>query len=322
MPKKLNLKNKRFGRLTVIKESGHSNGRRKLVLWLCKCDCGNESVVIGDNLVRGHTQSCGCYRNEKVNERRRLDLAGQKFGYLTVMKDVGNNKEGRSQWLCRCKCGNEVVVLGYRLIHGHTKSCSCLSRETTSKRSRKNIIGQKFGRLTVVEFSCVRDEASYWLCKCDCGNECVVVCRSLTGGNTKSCGCLHREVVSGENNHWWIKDRSKLISSLKYQVMYSFEYNQWRKQIFERDGCVCQRCGGNKGGNLHAHHIIPFKKIINHYSVSTIEEAKNCDLLFDIDNGVTLCGKCHMWIHSNKNMNKKFIRGFGTRGRVQKIWDY
>ena len=127
---------------------------------------------------------------------KRLDLVGKKFGYLTVMKDVGNNKEGRSQWLCRCKCGNEVTILGYRLINRITKSCGCYRSEMISKRSRRSLIDQKFGRLTVVEFSCVKDESSYWLCKCDCGNECVIVCHSLTSGNTKSCGCLHSEITS------------------------------------------------------------------------------------------------------------------------------
>ncbi len=194
MPKRLDLVGQKFGRLVVLKYV--NNDKCGNARWLCRCDCGNELIIVGGNLVGGYTQSCGCYRSDRISKIRRSDLIGQKFGYLIVVKDVGNNKAGRSQWLCQCKCGNEVIILGHRLISGVTKSCGCYRSEMISKRSRKNLIGQKFGKLTVAEFSYVRDEASYWLCKCNCGNECIVVCRSLTSNNTKSCGCLHKEITS------------------------------------------------------------------------------------------------------------------------------
>lgn len=50
---------------------------------------------------------------------------GNTYGYLTVIARAENTKEGRAQWLCRCKCGNEVVVLGKHLRSGNTKSCGC-----------------------------------------------------------------------------------------------------------------------------------------------------------------------------------------------------
>lgn len=50
-----------FGKLTVISVVENSiAGKRK---WLCKCECGNTSVVFGGNLTRGHTTSCGCHRD-------------------------------------------------------------------------------------------------------------------------------------------------------------------------------------------------------------------------------------------------------------------
>jgi hypothetical protein len=42
MGRKLSLKDKKFGRLTVIKEFGNDGTKHKRVLWLCRCDCGNE----------------------------------------------------------------------------------------------------------------------------------------------------------------------------------------------------------------------------------------------------------------------------------------
>ena len=51
-----------FGRLTVIRVDGRDN--RGKPLWLCKCDCGNETHVNRQHLIRGQTSSCGCYRRE------------------------------------------------------------------------------------------------------------------------------------------------------------------------------------------------------------------------------------------------------------------
>lgn len=58
----VDLTNKRFGRLTVIKLVGSKN---KKIFWLCKCDCGNEKEVQSHHLTSGHTTSCGCYNKER-----------------------------------------------------------------------------------------------------------------------------------------------------------------------------------------------------------------------------------------------------------------
>lgn len=56
------LTGQRFGRLTVL---GRSQDRPSgLTVWHCRCDCGNEIDAIGNNLKRGHTKSCGCFRIE------------------------------------------------------------------------------------------------------------------------------------------------------------------------------------------------------------------------------------------------------------------
>ena len=55
---------------------------------------------------------------------------------------------------------------------------------------RTDLTGQRFGRLTVVEISEIKDGNVFWLCRCDCGNMTVVTRRNLQSGNTRSCGCL------------------------------------------------------------------------------------------------------------------------------------
>lgn len=62
--RKIELVGRKFGHLTVVAESGKTkSGSYK---WLCKCDCGNESVVASGNLIKGHTTSCGCKRVEAM----------------------------------------------------------------------------------------------------------------------------------------------------------------------------------------------------------------------------------------------------------------
>ena len=63
------------------------------------------------------------------------------------------------------------------------------------------MIGEKFGRLTVVESNGHRTKPSgqkynVWLCKCDCGNDTIVSVHKLRTGSTKSCGCIRRENLS------------------------------------------------------------------------------------------------------------------------------
>lgn len=92
----------RFGKLTVIRRvEGTQSNRARADSWLCRCDCGNESVVLGSNLVRGHTKSCGCI---KLN-----DLTGQHIGSLTVLgrsdKYATRGKRRVRLWECKCDCG-------------------------------------------------------------------------------------------------------------------------------------------------------------------------------------------------------------------------
>lgn len=62
----INLTGKKFGYLTVIKESGRNSQNRRM--YLCSCECGNTKVISGDNLRHNRTKSCGCLSKE-VNSK-------------------------------------------------------------------------------------------------------------------------------------------------------------------------------------------------------------------------------------------------------------
>ena len=63
----------------------------------------------------------------------------------------------------------------------------------------KDLIGQKFNKLTVIEKVIDEKGKTKWRCKCDCGNEKIIRGDSLRSGHTKSCGCLQREHASQLN---------------------------------------------------------------------------------------------------------------------------
>lgn len=121
----------------------------------------------------------------------RRDLTGQRFGRLTVIKEAGRSKQGHCLWLCHCDCGNEVVAMGSSLFAGYKRSCGCLEK---IPKSAENLVGKKFGRLTVIEKTQGPDRLRvYWRCQCDCGQMTIVTTNHLKSGHTKSCGCLYKE---------------------------------------------------------------------------------------------------------------------------------
>ena len=133
------------------------------------------------------------------------DLTGRKFGMLTVIRRaedyVSPKGMHRVQWACICYCGNTTIVGARHLISGGIRSCGCFQKEKISKRCRKDMLGLRFGRLTVIEEAEPRIKSDgihviRWRCLCDCGNHVIVDGSLLRSGNTKSCGCLQREAAS------------------------------------------------------------------------------------------------------------------------------
>lgn len=118
----------------------------------------------------------------------RNDLTGQKFGRLTVLGLDLDNKSKNRRWICQCDCGTIKSIQGCNIKSGLTQSCGCLHKEKISK----NLVGQKFGKLTVIKDSEKRtkDRGIIWECQCECGNITYVSTNNLIQKYTFSCGCL------------------------------------------------------------------------------------------------------------------------------------
>lgn len=72
------------------------------------------------------------------------DLKGRTFGRLLVQRFEKMNPHGKALWLCRCSCGQNVIVLGASLLSGRTVSCKCVQREQSSIRARTH--GMRYSR--------------------------------------------------------------------------------------------------------------------------------------------------------------------------------
>lgn len=125
---------------------------------------------------------------------KKLNLIGQKFNRLLVISQAENSKDHRTQWLCRCDCGNHKIAQGKLLKSGQVKSCGCLQKEAMKKLNEKHsVINKTFERLRVIKEYTINNER-VCDCKCSCGNEVKgVKAYNLKNGNTKSCGCYKKE---------------------------------------------------------------------------------------------------------------------------------
>jgi len=114
----------------------------------------------------------------------------------------------------------------------------------------------------------------------------------------------------GEKAPNWKGGRCLLYENIRK----SKEYVAWRNAVFIRDDYICQDCNRrSKAGDsfsVISHHLQEFTGILQNNNIGTIEEAIDCEELWNIDNGMTLCEGCHIERHKKKGekwLNKNAI---------------
>jgi len=223
---------------------------------------------------------------------------------LVIRKIKGNkfnNYKSYIEYKCDCGCISKVRTDNF---YDGIKCRKCLDFN-----KGKDYTGLKYNRLTFL-YKTKKMVGKYylWALKCECGNIVYKAAHLVTFGKVKSCGCLKLQKASeqgkhnkgkangmygisrkGEKNPNWNPnlDRDKRIRKRLIPG-----YKEWRTAVFNRDNYTCQKCN-IKGSRLQAHHI------------ESYSECKEKRLI--IDNGITLCEKCHKEFHSQfgvKNFNK------------------
>lgn len=130
MRQKENLIHKTFGSLTVEGPAEPTaNGNRR---WVCRCECGNTTIVLENNLKRLHTQSCGCKKSP--------DLTGRTFGKLEVLgrSDKRNSRGARTtpMWECRCECGAITYKATDTLTNPDLSMCAACAAKYAAEKAR------------------------------------------------------------------------------------------------------------------------------------------------------------------------------------------
>lgn len=127
MSAKENIVEKKFNKLTVIED----NGGDKVTV---RCDCGTVKTVNKYNVVSGKVKSCGCIRRGKKRNDVLIDRTGERFGKLTVLKELHGGYV-----LCKCDCGNVKKINKGHMLAGDITSCGCnMSAEPVKKAVKEN----------------------------------------------------------------------------------------------------------------------------------------------------------------------------------------
>lgn len=127
---------------------------------------------------------------------------GNIFGKLLVLECFWSEEKHQILCKCQCSCDNHTIVNiePSNLYTGNTTSCGC-DKHLFNGENAINLVGQKFGHLTVLEKTSLRSGSSVkWKCQCDCKNKtiCYVSAKALRRGEIISCGCMYRRSKGAE----------------------------------------------------------------------------------------------------------------------------
>ena len=225
------------------------------------------------------------------------DLTGHRYGLLTVLSFHSKIREFR-KWNCRCDCGKECLKYGHQMRAGTVVSCGCEAKRRQSLAGQKNAVdlkGRRFGRLVVMDRSgSNKHQKVTWKCRCDCGEDKILVAGSLLSGNSASCGCIQKEMMHETK---WNPDLSQEDRHINRNRGIAVPgVHLWRKDVFSRDGWVCQVCDDKSHNEIVAHHKDGW---------GICKERR-----LEVANGVTLCKRCH----------KEFHDAYGWRNNTEAQW--
>ena len=142
------------------------------------------------------------------------------------------NNTNRTKCLCDCECGNcDILRDPYTLKHAKYSSCGCGKKDYIIKSCGKDIVGQKFGKLLVLDIIW-NSTPPQVKCLCDCGNVVIRNKKDVQNNHTKSCGCLKTENLDKINN----VDHTGKVSDYGIEILREFQKNDKGQTLWE---CKC-----------------------------------------------------------------------------------
>ena len=207
---------------------------------------------------------------------------GMRFGKLTVLELSDTRRNGYRVWNCRCDCGRRVQIPS-RALRGGKTDCGC--GKYGGAGVRRDLTGQRFGKLTVLGLAPTESGSGrrLWKCRCDCGGTVLTTAGQLNAGNVKSCGCLARPGLKD-----WVGKRFGHLTVTAYDGRRNGKHF-WR--------CICD-CGNEtvvNQSNLQSGHSLSCGCMARKARARHLEDGSGTDHLPGQDpvSGVLRhCGSC------------------------------
>ncbi len=210
----------------------------------------------------------------KPRNKPRIEMGGQKFGILTVIKPTHQSSWGDWRYKCLCDCGKYTEVGGANLRKGAVQSCGCL-------RFKFIKAGTRFGKLTVIRKQ-GKDAhgAIKYLCRCSCGNTKSIRGYSLWRGDSKSCGCqlgkhLYKHGQSHTREYSIIKNHRRYARKLKAKGFHTVEEILTK---LENQNYLCYYCSKSIRRKYHRDHMFPLIRGGSDYISNIVLACPSCNL--------------------------------------------
>lgn len=241
-----------------------------------------------------------------------IDLTGQKFGRLTVIKkgriDITKSGHKIQRWICKCDCGNTEEIIGNNLRKGVAIKCK--------ECQKPNLVGQRFNHFLVLSRSedKIRKNGKHivqWKCQCDCGNIRYLSTTELKSNKCKSCGCMH--------------DYYSRINNTQHGDSHQRLYNIWlgmKARCFNEKDYHYKWYGG-RGISMDKQWVNNYKSFKEWALSNGYNDKLTIDRINPNGNYEPLnCRWVDMKVQSNNRRNNRKIKAFGlelTLGQWSRI---
>jgi len=261
--------------------------------------------------------------NSVAGKKHFKNEIGNKYNMLTVISCAGQRRGGSTYyWNCKCDCGRYIEVTGHSMRKNEKFSCGCVRAPSNYKGSRKtkskkyiDIAGQKFGELTAIEFSGIKNNSNgfLWLCQCSCGKQVIKAAGQLRSGRINSCGHLRDEARAKTKNNkgpgestWITKYNQSIHNSGRRDIIHKLTFEEY-KNICSQQCYYCDATGSQKriSNSGNQNHQTIFANGIDRI---------NSDLGYVVGNVVPCCKFCN--IAKNDLSQEEFYQ------HIKRLYDY
>lgn len=242
--------------------------------------CGNEFHVPLNKIKEGRGIYCSkeCYHNDKKGEPIICRGCGEEFRIAKSLSDGrlycshecrSHHLEFNKKPLCR-DCGVEIT----KGNNGRCRKCALIARSGEGNHrwsgGLHKIECDQCGGVVEKNKEQIKEH-----------NFCSPICQQV----------WQREVGKIKT----LNNPNRRKREVKFEIRKIGLYEQWRRRVFERDGYKC--ANGCEDNYVEAHHKKTFDSILQEHGIDTLDEALECEELWNTDNGVTLCKTCHKKEH-------------------------